>query len=280
MKIARNLFLLVLWAAPACAAGQDTLGYSVEGRPIEAHRFGGGEQHVVIVGTIHGGYEWNSALLAWRFVDHLDSMGAALPAAVRVTVVPVANPDGLAAVLGDAGRFGADDAPPWPGLDDVGPDDPLGRARTNANGVDLNRNWGCDWQADARWRSFTASGGDSAFSEPETRALRDFLLRADPDLVVFLHSAGDGVFLAPCESDPGEAALALLHAWGEAAAYPTYEEFPFYEVNGNAVGWLLERGVPSFAVELESHTEVEWERNRRGFEAVVRWLSARQPARN
>ncbi|MEK7185218.1 MAG: hypothetical protein AAB726_01205, partial [Patescibacteria group bacterium] len=55
------------------------IGRSVEGRAIEAYTYGAGNKHVVFVGGVHGGYEWNSVLLAYEFMDYL-----ALPENVAV----------------------------------------------------------------------------------------------------------------------------------------------------------------------------------------------------
>ena len=40
------------------------IGTSVEGRNIEATTYGSGDTHLLLVGGIHGGYEWNSSILA------------------------------------------------------------------------------------------------------------------------------------------------------------------------------------------------------------------------
>ena len=47
------------------------IGTSVQGRKIESYTYGNGETHIAFVGGIHGGYEWNSVLLAYQFVDYL-----------------------------------------------------------------------------------------------------------------------------------------------------------------------------------------------------------------
>ena len=81
------------------------IGLSVQGRDIEAYTYGNGEQHLVFVGGIHGGYEWNSVLLAYTFMDYLDIHPEILPENLMVTVIPAANPDGLYKVVGVEGRF-------------------------------------------------------------------------------------------------------------------------------------------------------------------------------
>ena len=84
-----------------------TIGLSVEGRPIESYMFGSGATHIAFVGGIHGGYEWNSVVLAYEFLDYLDLNSSTLPMGLTVTVIPSANPDGVFKVTGKEGRFTA-----------------------------------------------------------------------------------------------------------------------------------------------------------------------------
>ena len=44
---------------------QETIGLSVEGRPIEAYTYGNGTKHLVFVGGIHGGDERDNVGLAY-----------------------------------------------------------------------------------------------------------------------------------------------------------------------------------------------------------------------
>ena len=267
------VLLFAAGAIPACGAarsGDEVLGHSVEGREIVARRFGGGNRSVVFVGGIHGGYEWNSALLAYRLIDRLEGDADLLPAGLGVVVIPVANPDGLARVCGTAGPFDAADAPAVPPADELDLSDPIVRSRFNANGVDLNRNFDCAWERRARWRTFEVDAGTKPFSEPETATLRDFFLAEEPTAVVFFHSASNGVFVEPCAGQAPAGAIELLRAYGDAAGYSVHEGFPHYDVTGNAVGWLLDRGIPAITVELATHDDVEWERNLAGVNAVLR----------
>jgi predicted deacylase len=120
----------------------------VNGRAIRAFRLGDphAKRTVVLVGVMHG-----SERAPARTLRALRD-GRRSVAGVNLWVIPVLNLDGAA-----AGR------------------------RTNAHGVDLNRNFPGNWS-----RSVTGAGPKAA-SEPETRALVRFLDRIDPDVVVSLH---------------------------------------------------------------------------------------------
>jgi predicted deacylase len=78
-------------------------------RDIESFTYGTGTKHVVFVGGIHGGYEWNSVLLAYTFMDFLKTNPSAVPANVSITVIPNANPDAVYKAIGKEGRFALSD---------------------------------------------------------------------------------------------------------------------------------------------------------------------------
>ncbi len=249
--------------APAAQAKR-TIGSSVQGRAIEAYTYGTGPQHLVFVGGIHGGYEWNSVLLAYSFIDYLEQNP--VPEDLTVSVIPAANPDGLFAVVRKEGRFAAIDASTNSAV--------LAGGRFNANKVDLNRNFDCKWQPESTWRSTPVSAGTSAFSEPEARAIRDFVLAADPVAVVFWHSQANAVYASECEAGILPGTLSAMNAYATAAQYPAVSSFDAYPVTGDAEGWLASVGIPAITVELSTHESVEWERNLPGIRALMSLYSA------
>lgn len=244
----------------APAEAKQVIGTSVQGRAIEAYTYGHGSEHLLFVGGIHGGYEWNSVLLAYSYIDYLEKQPPA--EAVTITVIPVLNPDGLFAVTGKEGRFAATDASTDTAV--------LARGRFNANNVDLNRNFDCKWKPESTWRSTTVSAGTSIFSEPEARALRDFVLKETPVAVVFWHSQANAVYASECEAGILPGTLAAMNAYATAAKYPAISTFDAYPVTGDAEGWLASIGIPAITVELATHESVEWERNLPGIQALIR----------
>ncbi|MCX6014850.1 MAG: DUF2817 domain-containing protein, partial [Chloroflexales bacterium] len=87
------------------------IGLSGQGLAIDAFRFGTGTKKFVIVGETHGAPERNTGVLSRELIDWFGYHPDAIPADVRLYIIPVLNPDG----------------------------DKLD-SRQNANGVDLNRN--------------------------------------------------------------------------------------------------------------------------------------------
>jgi len=248
--------------APKETGMTKTIGTSVQGRAIEAFTYGTGDTQAVFVGGIHGGYEWNSVLLAYTLMDYLAATPSAIPPGVRITVIPNANPDGVFAVVKKEGRFQSTDVPAG--------DHPLGRF--NAHSVDLNRNFGCKWQAEASWRGNKVSAGTAAFSEPEAQALRDFFLKEKPKAAVFFHSQAGAVYASECEAGILPETLAIMNVYATAAAYPAVSVFDAYPVTGDVEGWLASIDVPALSVEFNTHESMEWDKNKAGIEALVQYL--------
>ena len=235
------------------------IGRSVLGREIKAYTYGNGETHLAFVGGIHGGYEWNSVLLAYSFMDYLNATPDAFPDNLTIAVIPSANPDGVYKIIGKDGRFTAADAP---GKDASAP------GRFNANAVDLNRNFDCKWQTDGTWQGKEVSAGTGPFSEPEAQAIRNFVSDFRPASVVFWHSQANAVYASECALGVLPETLSIMNAYAKAAGYPAVKSFDSYKVTGDAEGWLASIGIPAITVELKTHETVEWEKNLLGIKAL------------
>ena len=138
-------------AAPA--RHHEVIGHSRHGRAIDAYRLGAADapSRFVVLGQMHG-----DELGGW-YVVRKYLMDAAAPPGVQVWLVPTMNPDGRVA-----------------------------GTRTNARGVDLNRNFAAStWKRQDKGTP-TWSGPHPA-SEPETRAMQRFLTREHPYTVVSMH---------------------------------------------------------------------------------------------
>jgi hypothetical protein len=151
-----------LTAGPAAGADavvttREVVGTSVLGRPIVAiHRaHPGATRTVLVVGNVHGN-EQAGLRVVRRLRDRAD-----LPADLDLWLVPSGNPDGTAA-----------------------------DTRTNAHGVDLNRNFPYLWHSSARTATWS---GPHALSEPESVALRDLVRRLQPVLTFVFHQPLFGV---------------------------------------------------------------------------------------
>ncbi len=238
------------------------IGTSIEERPITAYHYGDGETELLFVGGIHGGYSWNSALVAYELMEYLEENPDSIPKEVRVTVIPVLNPDGLAKVVGTANMFEKSDVPTS--------EDVLVSGRFNARGVDLNRNFDCDWQSSGIWQNKTVSGGSEAFSEPESQAFREYVTSNTPSAVVVWYSAAGGVFASNCHDEVLEETTTIMNVYAKASGYAPHTDFDYYAITGDMVNWLAKNDIPAISVLLTTHTDTEWNKNRAGIEAVFK----------
>jgi len=256
--------------APSATASPDrvqqpekkVLGSSVEGRDINSHTFGKGKTRLVFVGGMHGGYEWNSVVLAYEFMDFLNANQEFIPENLSITVIPSVNPDGVFKIIGKEGRFGVADVPVG-GFKDAG--------RFNANAVDLNRNFDCKWKSKSMWRENQVSAGSRPFSEPESLAVRKFILDNKPAAVIFWHSQANSVYASKCEADILQETFDIMNAYSRASGYFASNSFDSYEITGDAADWLASLGIPAITVELKTHETIEWEKNLAGIGAIVKY---------
>jgi hypothetical protein len=199
----------------------DTIGYSLQGRPIWGLRLGKamGEpdtRPVAFFNALTHAREPGGMQALLYFVDDLLSRYNVDPFATYlldhrvIYLVPVVNPDGY--------RFNQEnyDSTQVLGyhrknLRDTNGD---GISEIETDGVDLNRNYGYMWGGPGAGTSPTdiTYRGAGPFSEPETQAERDLIIALQPKAALTFHTYGD----------------LLIHPWGyqlDAAA----DSVKFYE---------------------------------------------------
>ena len=223
-------------------------GFSALGEPITYFTFGQGERRYLIVAGIHGGYEGNTSDLANQLIVHLSEHPDAIPSDATLYIIPSINPDGAA-----RGRNSD--------------------ARANSNGVDLNRNfpsrnWVPEWDRGACWNQRPTTGGAFGGSEPETRAIMNFIASHRIRALISYHSAALGVFPG---GDPWEpASERLASALADATGYP----YPPIDIGchytGTLADWAVENGVQAAVdMELSNHQDAEFQKNLRAVEALL-----------
>jgi hypothetical protein len=246
-------------------AREKTIGYSVEGREIEVYKFGDGNNEILFVGAVHGGYEWNTVVLAYQMIDYFEANNEIIPDDLSVSIIPSLNPDGVYDVTGMDGRFEISDVPV---VNEVG----LGRF--NANNVDLNRNFDCKWAPESSWRGNIVDAGTGPFSEPEAIALRDYVYGNNPEAVIFWHSKANTVYASECEEGVLTETVDIMNLYATAGQYNSVEVFDAYPITGDAEGWLASIGIPAITVELETHETIEFDRNLAGVKKMIEYYSS------
>lgn len=238
-----------------------TIGTTGEKRDIIAYHFGTGTKELLFVGGIHGGYEWNTALVAYELMDELAKNPSLIPANIKVTIIPVLNPDGLSRVVGTSGRFTETAVSKN--------EQTIIAGRFNANNVDLNRNFDCDWQTKGVWMNTPVSGGTKAFSEPESQAIKSYIEAHNPTAVVAWFSSAGGVFASSCHNGILPETKTLMNTYAKASGYKAYDSYDFYATTGDMLNWLAKKNIPAISVLLTTHQDTEWTKNLAGITAVL-----------
>ena len=216
-----------LWMECMAASYSDkvtliTIGKSSEGRPLQVLRLGSGSKSkpaVFIDGGIHA-REWVSPAAVTYVVHRMLEGGSEFAEELQtynIYVLPLANPDGY--------EYSRNHDRMWRKTRSrTGKKNFLGQ---ECHGVDPNRNFGFEWGGfgasdNACKETFRGAG---PFSEPETRAMRDFILgeRADFKLYLTFHSYGQYI----------------LYPWG----YDTLDTFDFRDLHrvGNVAARALKQ---------------------------------------
>ncbi|MEP6689919.1 MAG: M14 family metallopeptidase, partial [Gemmatimonadaceae bacterium] len=245
----------------------DTIGVTLEGRPLIAAKIGAADDapsrpNVLFMATYHA-REWAATEMALRLITHLAQVpapNARVDSLVRqrdIWVIAVANPDGYEYTFSD---------------------DRLWRKnrRPNADGsfgVDLNRNHSERWAVDDIGSSPLPASetyrGPAAESEPEVRAIASFHAR-HPFVLALSYHTYTGLVLYPpgylygaLPADLGiyralagtDAAPAVRDGFpgSNRAYYHSAPSWDLYPTNGEYTDWAyLARGTLAFTVELTS----------------------------
>jgi predicted deacylase len=226
------------------------IGMSVQGRPLEVYTFGQGEKQRMIVAGIHGGYEWNTIALADQLIIFLDQHPEAIPSDLTLYILRNLNPDGDA--LGHKKLEG----------------------RVNANGVDLNRNfpvnWQAEWNRDGCWNDTVTTGGAGPGSEPETKALMRFIASHHIDALISYHSAALGIFPGGDPWDEDSKRLGKAIAKVSGYPYPPLDTGCIY--TGTLADYAVSMGAAAVDMELSTHGDTDYEINLNVLDVFMRWL--------
>lgn len=157
-----------------------TIGWSVEGRPIRAITINPTKKETIILDAGMHAREWITVSTALYVIKKLieDSDQYRILHEYKWVIVPLVNPDGYIYSM-EKDRYWRKNRR---------------RLSEKCYGVDLNRNFGYQWNDGADLyseRCHPQFRGSAAFSEPEARALKNVLdNNDDAKLYINLHSFG------------------------------------------------------------------------------------------
>ncbi len=270
----------------------ESIGFSAEGRNLYACEFGDPDAdfHILIGAAMHGKEYMNTALLLDLIEFYiLESdetyLGAPLSDYIKNVcfhIIPMINPDGVTisqtqSASDKVARFLLDRGITSPDLKDY-----YRVWKSNANGIDLNRNFPAGWDeyidtvAVPNYRLYK---GEHAGSEPETKALMAYTLKYGFNATISYHSYGEIIYW---NYGGDEALLSKSRSLAKSAAAVTGYQ-PVHPENEVAAGykdWAMSRGIPSITLETgkvasplpESEYARIWNENRNIFAAVAAWV--------
>lgn len=235
---------------------KQTIGQSIEGRDLILLKISDNpaidedEPEVFYMSQIHA-REAISTEVVLGIIHHLtdkygtDSEITQLVDSRELWFLPVANPDGAVYVANEDSSWRKN-------------------RRDNGDGtfgVDLNRNFGYEWGLDIGSSGDTGDEtyrGTSAFSEPETQAIRDFILAHDFVASIAYHSYSNLILYPWGYTSSACPEKELFKSIGnQMAGRQPYESYTvvqgsgLYPTSGDSDDWLYgELGVYAFTIEI------------------------------
>ncbi|MBI5202451.1 MAG: zinc carboxypeptidase [Elusimicrobia bacterium] len=230
------------------------LGTSVRGRKLTAIRFtkgAGKKPGALFVGNHHAREHLSTELpllAAQWFADNASKPEVKAFLETRdVYFIPLLNPDGAEHDI-ESGRYAWHRKNMRPNSD-------------GSVGVDLNRNYDSHWgeAGTSRWPSDDTYGGPSAFSEPESRALKAFLeARRNIQMMVSYHTSGELMLYPwswsdePLTGPEHEAFVAMGNKMAGWTGYRSQQSSELYPSSGDTCDWAwAARGVFCWTFELD-----------------------------
>lgn len=254
----------------------ETIGFSVQNRPIVVMRITDNpdreeyEPEILIEGNTHGdekiGSEAAFGILRYLVLNYgVDPLVTQMVNNREIWISPVVNPDGH-----------------------------VSNSRYNANGVDLNRDYGYAW--DTGW------GSPDAFSQPETRAFRNLSARCHFSHWTSYHS-GTLFISCPWSYSPFPPPDSALIIGTFAREYASFTGYPYaqgyhgmYEIHGcskdyaygvyGAISWTTEicyiKTPPADSIEPITNREIQAMKNliikiKIGIEGVIKDSITNEP---
>lgn len=236
----------------------ENIGESIQGRDIKALRVGKGEKKIFINGAHHG-KEWITSVLILQQIEYLLKIYESnenteapkirkLLEAGSICFVPMVNPDGVEIARKTI-----------PNPFKVG----SSQVKSNSRGVDLNRNYPAKWEHANQVKSPGPKGykGDCPFSEPETKAIEEYVKANAFEAVLCYHSAGNLVYWYYDQTDNLERDYILAKELGVITGYKVEspgDENKYHVAEGDMPGsiagmkdWFIQDfKKPGFTIEI------------------------------
>ncbi len=224
----------------------DVIGRSVQGKDIYALTVGRGPVQVLLTAGVHARENANTPLIMQCLFDYLhaaaagDEEKAQMLDKVTLVVVPLVNPDGYQYCLKKHN----------------------GKKKTNANNVDINRNFPCKYWGSKVKKPGNFYPGPFPGSEPETQAIMALFDQYSFALAIDIHSRAreiicqkggytvDDISTRENPETLNEISLSLARYLREDIKYKLIKELKVKKgEEGTLTDYAFSRGVPTITFE-------------------------------
>lgn len=232
------------------------IGKSVMEKDIPCLRIGAGEKKIFLAGAYHGLEYLTSAFL----IKFLSNYTAALMTeteyfgydikklynSVTLCIAPMINPDGV-----DIAVNGLDITNEFHRhlISMVGIHSFNHVWQSNARGVDINHNFDANWHMVVDKPAPSKYGGEYAESEPETKAVTEFIRNENFDMMLAFHSQGREIYY-DFDGMTGEHSFEIAKKMAEESGYAVCVPEGTASFGGCKDWFIKEFGKEGFTVEI------------------------------
>lgn len=233
-----------------------SIGTSVMGKDIECIKMGEGDKKLFLSGAYHGLEYITSAFLVKFISNYTAALLTDTPIcgydakklydSVTLYIVPMVNPDGV-----DIAVNGLDITNEFHRrlISMVGIHSFNNVWQANVRGVDINHNFDANWEITVDKPSPTRYGGAGAESEPETRAVTDFVRKEQFDMLLAFHSQGREIYY-DFDGMVGRRSLEIAQKMAEESGYAVCIPKGTASYGGCKDWFIKEFGKEGFTVEI------------------------------
>ncbi len=237
------------------------IGASVEERPLYALKIGKGNHEIIMDGSMHAREHMTTNVLLEMMDEYLRAYVEGqdfdgydvrhILNQVSIWFVPMMNPDGVTLV-----QTGENTLP-----ENILMNNGLlnfNRWKANIRGVDLNRNFDGGWMITktSKYPSYKDYKGKRAFSEPETKALKDFVSKHQFKSYISYHSSGSVIFYY--HHQKGEQLkrdLSLAKKLSDVTGYRVMEPTGDTGSGASADWFIMTYKMPGITIEIAPHVK-------------------------
>lgn len=233
-----------------------SIGKSVMDKEIPCLKIGRGEKKIFLGGAYHG-LEYLTAAFLIKFVSnytvklitgtkYFGYELSKLYDEVTLYIVPMVNPDGV-----DIAINGLDITNEYHRhlISVVGIHSFNQVWQSNARGVDINHNFDAKWQMVVDHPSPSKYGGEYPNSEPETRAITEFVRKEKFDMLLAFHSQGREIYY-DFDGMTGEHSYETAKEMAKVSGYDVCTPTGTASFGGCKDWFIQEFGKEGFTVEI------------------------------